>query len=112
TGGQLALERRQIEANRQRGVRFEKANPSRADHRLGLLTLSHAQAVVQDCSLDDGVVVDSSSGRVINADVATYLWKATLTQEGGTWKVAVNTRLGRWRGASDCGLGLRGQPAP
>jgi hypothetical protein len=109
TGSQLRLERQQIARNRDQGVRFKKAKPSRADHRLAVLRLSRSDAVVQDCSLDDGVVRDATTGRVVNANVVTYLWNARLKQEGGRWKVDVNTRLGMWPGVSDCGLGSFGR---
>jgi hypothetical protein len=112
TGAQLERDRAEISRNRAAGITFKKATPSRADHRAFVLRLAGASALLEDCSLDDGVVVSRSSGSVINADVITYLWRVTIVKKGGLWKVADNTRLGKWRGANNCGWGSAGAHSP
>ncbi len=112
TGGQLALSRREIERNRSSDVVFRLASPSRADHKPVMLEMTASTATIRDCSLDDGVVVDRTTGKVLNADVVTYLWKVTLIRQGGRWKVEDNTRVGKWQGESDCGLGRSGRHSP
>ena len=105
SGPQLALEKAQIARNLQGGVAFVPARPSHAQHRPSVVDLSAHRATVVDCALDDGVVVARATNTVLNADVVTYLWRATLTNKGGRWKVTDNTREGKWSGASDCDLG-------
>jgi hypothetical protein len=104
TGAQLARDRAAIAENLRQGIEFRQAQPSHARHRPVILSIA-AHAVIQDCAIDDGVVVDRATGNVVNADVVTYLWRATLTRQGGLWKVSDYTREGRWTGATDCGLG-------
>jgi hypothetical protein len=112
TGAQLVRDRAQISGNLTAGVAFKKASPSRANHRTVVITATPARVVVEDCSLDDGVVVNRASGAVVNADVVTYLWRVTLVSRGGLWKVEDNTRLGKWRGSNDCGWRSVGSHSP
>jgi hypothetical protein len=112
TGAQLSLDRAAIRKNLADGIAFRKASPSRADHRIAMISLSANRALLQDCSLDDGIVIDRSSGSVVNADVLTYLWKVTLVKKGGQWKVEDNTKVRKWPGANDCGWGPSDSHSP
>jgi hypothetical protein len=104
TNGELELLRNQVTANKAKGYAFRSAQPSHARHRVIQLIVEGAKGTIEDCALDDGVVIERTTGRVINADVVTYLWRVQLLNQGGQWKVADNTRVNKWRGASDCGL--------
>src|SRR5262249_28771014 len=105
TGAQLTLARTAIEKHRNQGVVYRSASPSHADHQLLSLVVTGPAATLPDCSVDDTVVLDRSSGRVVNDDVVTHLWRVSLVLEGGQWKVQDNTETDRFNGISDCGFG-------
>jgi len=102
TAGQLELLRTSIRANADKGVRFEEPNPTRRSHKFTIVDASPDQVVIRDCTVDDGVSRDIETGALIDDSLATYLFKATLVLEGGSWKLADNERLGKWPGITNC----------
>ncbi len=71
-------------------------------HQAAVLSLDGDAAVITDCSVDDSVVLDRPTGRVLNDAVSTYVFRASLNREGGTWKVTVVDATSRWEGVAGC----------
>jgi len=59
-------------------------------------------ATILECSVDDGIVFELASGRVINDKVATLQRRAELRLVDGDWKVTELVNLGEWEGVTVC----------
>lgn len=84
-------------------VRYKDESPYR--HELELRTLDGGSAVVIDCAVDDSVLYEVGSGRVLNDAIGTFLWEIRLVDEHGRWRVANSTILDRWEGVAGCAAG-------
>ncbi|HEY5155892.1 MAG TPA: hypothetical protein VIJ47_14220, partial [Acidimicrobiales bacterium] len=105
TKGQLELARSKITSHREDHLLYRDRPMSVRAHRINVVSKSPDQIVLRDCNLDDGLVLDSRTLEVTNDAVSTHLWDATMTKEGGTWKLADNEQIQKWAGPSDCGGG-------
>jgi hypothetical protein len=81
-------------------IRLPEESVSR--HEARLVALDSDRATVSDCSVDDAIVVDEPSGRVLNDQVVTELLSASIARIDGTWKVASVRRVGEWTGDTAC----------
>jgi hypothetical protein len=81
--------------------------PAHSVRRVTLVSadVSGDQATIEACIVDDGVVYDVATGKVINDQVTTALDKATLTLVGGTWKLATRDQVQKWQGVAGCAAG-------
>ena len=59
-------------------------------------------ATVTACVVDDGVVIDATTGDVVNDEVATVLEAARLHRIDRGWRLAERVQLERWEGAVPC----------
>jgi hypothetical protein len=71
-------------------------------HRAQVVSLQGESATVRDCAIDDGLVVDMDTGKVVNNVVATHLRTASLLRKAGVWKVANTVLEQRWEGVAGC----------
>jgi hypothetical protein len=71
-------------------------------HRLLSLDVSGGSALVRDCTVDDGSIVDASTGDVIEQRVVTVLLEVSLRRETGGWRVSEIEQLDSWSGATTC----------
>lgn len=62
------------------------------------------QATIEACSVDDGIIYEPATGRVLNDKVTTARDQATLTQVDGTWKLESREQLEKWEGVAGCAL--------
>ena len=88
--------------NQVKGIGVRKAPNSRTQHKIEVLSVTGSAATARDCSVDDGLVVELSTGRVLNADVVTRLETVFLTKEGDRWKVSAIQVDQRWNGVAGC----------
>jgi hypothetical protein len=91
-----------VRGNMAAGTVFRAAQPSRTSHRLEVRSVNGPVATLYDCFVDDGLVVEASSGRVINAAVATKEVSATLLLVDGRWKVFDDVFDSRTEGVAGC----------
>lgn len=59
-------------------------------------------AVADLCSVDDAIVYEIRSGRVVDSDVISQERRATLKFVGGRWKLMLRTSGAQQRGAKAC----------
>jgi len=102
TSGELLLVRSNIEAVKAKHEIFRNRPDSRRSHRITVLQATTDQIILQDCNVDDGLVLDSRTLATTNEAVSTHLWRATMTKEGGHWKLSDNTQIQKWVGESEC----------
>jgi hypothetical protein len=57
---------------------------------------------IVDCQVDDSIIYDVESGRVVDDDVVTKLVTGSMAQESGAWKVAYTEVSQSWSGAGSC----------
>jgi len=63
-------------------------------------------ATVDECVVDDGVVFEVSTGKVINDRVVTQRRQTVLKLSGGAWKVSDRINQGEWDGVTACAASL------
>jgi hypothetical protein len=72
--------------------------------RVTVVSVDGDSAVVQECFVDDGQVIERSTGRVLNDTVATHSVQADLIRVDGQWRVSAATLIQRWEGVAGCAL--------
>ncbi len=85
TGAALARARTRIAENQSAGVRFRTPPESVANHDASIRHVQDEVAVVDDCSIDDGLII-SPAGEILDSRVVTRRSEATLVFDGG-WRV-------------------------
>jgi hypothetical protein len=102
--GQLTGARMSIERNKDLGHALRLPPHSVYRHVATVaFDLTKRSARVTDCALDDGVVVQVSTGAVINGDVQTQLIVSTMDLIDGYWKVTSSKFVKTWPGETSCG---------
>lgn len=76
-------------------------------HRAEVLAIDGETATVRDCTIDDTVVIDTTTGAVIDDAVSTRLYISMMVREAGQWKLARQTREMGWDGEAGCALETR-----
>jgi hypothetical protein len=78
--------------------------PEGSRRSLDVLSVSVAgdSATVTACFVDDGQVIDASTGRVLNDKVATVVESAVLHQAHGGWVLTERAQLDRSEGEQAC----------
>ena len=102
TGAALERAVGAIRDRRDLGRALSLPEGSRYGHVVEVTALTDSAAVVRDCAVDDGWVVDRASGRVLNDSVVTEQLEGHLTQTPVGWKVARVQVLRQWQGVSSC----------
>lgn len=64
--------------------------------------VDESTAIVVTCSIDDGIVYEPATGRVIDDKVSSALLRATLIKDNGVWKVSKRAITWNQPGASGC----------
>ena len=96
--------RSHLEAHLQELVALGRAGQLGPNTRQTVLhtEVSGDQATVEVCSVDDGVLIEVATGRVLNDDVVTDHSVVTLERSDGAWLVAQRSRIATWDGVTDC----------
>ena len=81
-------------------IRASTANVARV--RVGFVTVTGTTATVAACSVDDGVIFEVATGRVVNDSVITHNYRIDLEPVGGVWKVSRIVRIQQWEGVAGC----------
>lgn len=102
TGEQLAAVIAETQVNLERGVSYREADDPVGFQRVQVLSVEGDHAVVQECFVDDGLVVSTESGQVVDADVTTQNARGELVREGGQWRVSRVQVIQMWEGVAGC----------
>lgn len=99
----LAKRRNVFEAHRLKGwaARFpEPSIFSITPQRMEMIDKDNARLWV--CDIDDGILYEKSTGRVVNDKVESVGWLVGMAHENGVWKLAERVEQTRESGAVGC----------
>lgn len=88
--------------NRQKGIVVRLLPNSQARANDEVVSIDGGNAIVRECRVDDGLLVEQATGRVVNDDVVTRLITIILVREEGRWKVASTQVEQKWEGVAGC----------
>ena len=104
TGAQLEAVVAETQANLDQGLAF-RARSDPADFReVTIISVTGDQAVVQECFVDDGLVIERATGDVVNDTIATQSVRGELQRVDGEWRVSSSRLIQRWEGVAGCAL--------
>jgi hypothetical protein len=102
TGEQLTSVVAETQENFNEGLAF-RARPDPADFRqVTVVSVEGDQAVVQECFVDDGLVIERATGDVVNDTIATHSVRGELARVEGEWRVSSTRLVQRWEGVNGC----------
>ena len=102
TGEQLTAVVAETQENLDEGLAF-RARPNPADFRqVTVVSVEGDQAVVQECFVDDGLVIERATGDVVNDTIATHSVRGELARVEGEWRVSSTRLVQRWEGVNGC----------
>ncbi len=105
TGPQLEAVRVETRGNLERGLAYRQREDPAGVQRVQVLSIGGNVAVVQECFVDDGLVVRQGNGEVIDDDVSTHNVRGELVREdGGPWRVSEVRAIQVWEGVAGCAL--------
>ncbi len=80
--------------------------PANSAHRIDALSVEVVgnTATIETCNVDDGVLYEPATGKVLNDKVTTAHDKATMTLVDGSWKLATRAQLEKWEGVAGCAV--------
>jgi len=104
TGAQLEQVMADTQRFAEQGLRLARP-PQPADFRqVEVVSIDGDTAMVQECYVDDGLLVDRTTGDVVNDAVSTHNVSATMHRIDGVWKVEAARLIQRWEGVEGCAL--------
>lgn len=91
-----------IRKNKEEGLHLELPSESLWKHTVLSVEVSDGEtsAVLHDCAIDDGLIVRTATGDVLNDDVVTVIYVTELTRSDDTWRVVRNASTSRTEGAT------------
>jgi hypothetical protein len=87
TGAALENERASIAENLKAGIAFRLRRDAINQHEASAGRVANHRVAVRDCAIDDGLIVDSATGTVLDDEVFTRLYVADLVEANGEWRV-------------------------
>jgi len=102
TGVALARDREAIARHRSIQQVVRLPDRSRWGHSPSLLSVAGDVASLDDCAIDDSLLVDAPSGRVLNDGVGTFRLRASLRRLAASWHVEVVEVIEKWNGVAGC----------
>jgi hypothetical protein len=104
TGDQLAAVVAETQANLDNGVAFRPADRPANIREVRVVSIEGDIAVVQECVVDDGLVVRRDTGEVVNDSVTTQSVRGELRRVDGAWRLAAATVIQFWEGVAGCAV--------
>lgn len=104
TGRQLEQVRQDTEWFRDQGHRLDHPDSPIGFRHVEVVSIEGDVALVQECVVDDGLVVVRASGSVVDDEVWTHLVSATMHRLDGVWKVEAARLIQEWEGIAGCAL--------
>ncbi|MGB3053834.1 MAG: hypothetical protein WBB52_03200 [Acidimicrobiales bacterium] len=104
TGRQLDAVVAETQSNLDAGVAFERATEPHNIQRVTVVEIDGDRAVVQECVVDDGLVVSRDTGEVVDDSVSTHNVQAEMLRVDGVWKVSEARLLQQFEGVAGCAL--------
>lgn len=104
TSAQLDRVAAEIQALDDAGHRLRHADDPIDFQRVSVVSVNGASAEVQECYVDDDVVVRQDSGQVIDDDVTTQNVRGQMHLVDGRWLVDSVTVVQQWQEVAGCAL--------
>ena len=104
TGAQLDGVVAETQANLDAGRAFQERPDPKNFRKVTVVSVSGDDAVVQECFVDDGLVVQRDTGVVINDTIATQNVRGELRRVDGQWRVSGSSLVQRWEGVAGCAV--------
>lgn len=94
----------EAQSNKDAGLEFRASDHPAGTQRVTVISVDGDRATVQECVVDDGLVVRRSSGAVVNDAVATHNKEGEMRRVDGKWRLASFRVVQRWDGVAGCAL--------
>ncbi len=80
--------------------------PTGSVHRIAALSVevNGDTATIETCNVDDGVLYEPVTERVLNDKVTTAHDRATMTHLNGTWMLTTRVQVEKWEGVAGCAI--------
>lgn len=104
TGAQLDHVIAETQENLDAGVEFRRANEPADFREVSVVSIDGDRALVQECVVNDNLVVRIGSGEVVDDSVATYNVRGDMQLVDGDWRLAAANQVQRWEGVAGCAL--------
>lgn len=105
TGAQLEAAMSEAQSNLEAGLAYRQREDPAAIQRVEVVSIEGDVAVVQECYVDDGLVVRQDTGEVVDDDISTHNVRGDLVREdGGPWRVSAVRAIQVWEGVAGCAL--------
>ena len=88
--------------NLDQGIAFRQRKDPANFRRVKVASLNGDSATVQECFVDDGLVVRRADGAVVNDTIATHSVKGEMVRVDGRWRLAKAELVQRWEGVAGC----------
>ncbi|MDZ7734466.1 MAG: hypothetical protein U5R31_16585 [Acidimicrobiia bacterium] len=105
TGAQLDAVVAETRANLEAGLVFDERHDPADFQEVTVVSVEGDVAEVQECVVDDGLVIDTHTGEVVDDEVSTAQRAGELRRVEGRWRVAATSIIQSWEGVAGCALG-------
>jgi len=85
-------------------VEFRRADEPADFREVSVISVDGDRAVVQECVVNDNLVVRTGTGEVVDGSVATYNVRGDMQRVDGEWRLAAANQVQRWEGVAGCAL--------
>ena len=102
TGAQLVAVVAETQSNLDNGLALRRRDDPANIRRVTVVSIEGDHAVVQECFVDDGLVVRHDTGEAVNDTIATHNVRGELDRVDGAWRVAEARLIQRWEGVAGC----------
>lgn len=102
TGAQLDAVIAETQSNLDNGLALKRRSDPVSNRRVTVVSIEGDHAVVQECFVDDGLVVRRDSGDAVNDSIATHNVRGELDRVDGAWRVSEARLVQRWEGVAGC----------
>jgi hypothetical protein len=104
TGRQLEAVITETQSNLDQGLAIDRAAEPHNFQRVTVVEIDGDRAVVQECVVDDGLIVRRDSGEVVDDSVSTHNVQGQMLRVDGVWKVSEARLLQKFEGVAGCAL--------
>lgn len=104
TGRQLEAVITETQSNLDQGLAIDRAAEPHNFQRVTVVEIDGDRAVLQECVVDDGLIVRRDSGEVVDDSVSTHNVQAQMLRVDGVWKVSEARLLQQFEGVAGCAL--------
>ena len=102
TGAQLDAVIAETRANLDQGLALRRPDDPVGFQKVQVIEIDGDRAVVQECVVDDLVVVRRDGGAIVNDTIATHNVRGELQKVDGVWRVSEARLVQRWEGVAGC----------